>query len=178
MSEKGSQILLAFFFVLIIGLYIGMDIQQTIDKSNTTQLDQFIFITYPEPLGPPIKGVIITDMPQVEPFIISSITPCSEPYYVNATLPDFKVDDWVKSNSNYVFFMKDSFNGQVIEINDDVVTVCINNDSYTHVNKYWLMHWECEIIMHNPDIGYFCFTELMIVPYNENTTYVTKIYAE
>ena len=175
-DNRGLQIIMAFFFVLIIGLYIGMDIQTTIDKSNTTQPDQFIFITYPESLEPPTKGVIVTDIPKVEPFIISSITPCSEPYYIDHMDSVFEVGGWVKSTSEYKRLLKNQFCGKIIDIDGDLLTVCVGGD-IEYINKYWAEPWDCVLVMYSPDIGYFCSAELMIVPYNENTTYITKIYA-
>jgi hypothetical protein len=170
-SEKAAIVLVSLALIggMVVGNLIGYDCgfedgyTKGIDKPNDIPIIYIPYIEPPQPTGY---------------FFITSITPCSEPYYINATPSDFKVGDWVKSNSNYVFFMKNSFNGQVIEISDNVVTVCINNDTYTHVNKYWLMHWDCVLVMYNPDIGYFCSTELMNVDYNEDTIYITKIYAD
>ena len=112
-------------------------------------------------------------------FIVYTETSVSEPYYISKTPPTFEVGDWVRSNSEYKHHIKTEFQGQIIEIDDDnVSTVRLNTEEYKYIHKDWLEHWICEMVIHDPDIGYYCYTRLIDKThiFNENSTLVSVIY--
>jgi len=73
-----------------------------LEYSNYTEVNGTVFINdtdvYMEVSpGPLIEGSIVTDMPEAEPYIISSSIPCSEPYYIKTTediLSDHNFSNW------------------------------------------------------------------------------------
>ena len=113
-------------------------------------------------------------------FIISSDTPVSRPYYISKEPPMFEVGDWVKSNSEHTILSTGSFQGQIEEINDAGTIVKVNDNEFRYVDSYWLDHWTCEMILHDPEIGYYCYTELFDNTYQftDNTTLMSVIYAD
>ncbi|MCK5012558.1 MAG: hypothetical protein KAS66_01960 [Candidatus Omnitrophica bacterium] len=112
--------------------------------------------------------------------IMSCDTPVSKPYYVTKEPPIFEVGDWVKSNSEHSDLLTGSFQGQIVEINDIGNIIKVNDNEIRCVDSYWLDHWTCEMILHDPEIGYYCYTELFDNTYQftDNTTLVSVIYAD
>jgi len=175
-DNRGLQIIIAFFFVLFIGLYIGMDIQQRVDKSSSVQSDQIIFIPYPEPLQPVQNHTIVVNVSLPELFIITTNTPCSEPYYIDPTDSEFEIGEYVKSTSEYKRLLNNQFCGKIIDIDGDLLIVCIGGDT-KRINKYWVEPWDCETIRYDETLGYYCHIELIygMFSYNESSPRVNII---
>lgn len=112
--------------------------------------------------------------------IMNCDTPVSRPYYISKEAPTFKTGDWVKSNLEHRSLSTGSFQGQIEEINDDGTIVRVNTDEFRYVDSYWLDHWTCEMILHDPEFGYYCYTELLdnTHQFTDNTTLVSVIYAD
>lgn len=124
------------------------------------------------PWYPPEPGAYI---------IIRTNTPVSEPYYISKMPPRFEVGDWVKSNPDYEHSMNKEFQGQVVEAGEDGVMFIRTNENETRwINETWLEHWICEMIIHDPEIGYYCYTNLLDKTYKftENSTVVSAIFED
>lgn len=113
-------------------------------------------------------------------FIMACDTPVSRPYYITKKPPVFEVGDWIMSNSEHATLSTGSFQGQIEEINDAGTIVRVNVDEFRYVNSYWLDHWMCGMILHDPEIGYYCYTKLFDNTYQftKNTTVTSIIYED
>ena len=151
---------------MLIGIIVPIDITQDHSPSVETQIVYLI--------GPPLDPETVGYM------IFTTQTPVSEPYYIDDTLPKFKVGDWVKSTSEYkrLLYTLNPFCGKVVEIDDDILTVDVGNGNYEYVNVYWIEPWGCGMVIYDPDIGYYCHMDIIhgIHCFTNNSTVVTQIY--
>ena len=185
-------LVLGFLICLIMIISVG-EIPSTDDKECYNPLENITIIYVPhnatsEPFNE--SCTLPADVPtyfiKSEPpnqtffFIISSDTPVSRPYYISKEPPVFEVGDWVRSNPEHSDLSTGSFQGQIEEINEDGNIVKVNENEYRYVDSYWLDHWTCEMILHDPEIGYYCYTELLDKTYQftDDTSVASIIYED
>lgn len=188
-----SCLLLGFLICLVMFMSAG-EVLYTDNEKHYNPLENVSIIYVPyNATGEPFNKTCIlpADVPTyfipMEPpnqtyfFIVSSDTPVSKPYYISKEPPTFKVGDWVRSNPEHTTLSTGFFQGQIEQINDEnVAVVRVNTDEFRHVDAYWLEHWTCKMIIHDPEIGYYCYTELFDRTYqfNDNSSGVSVIYED